>query len=391
MKMTIPLVNLKRQHEALRGEIREAIDRVIDRGDFILGREVAAFEEEFAAYCGAKHCVGVGCGLDALTLALKELDIGPGDEVITVANTFIATALAVQHLGATPVVVDCDPNTFNIDVQRIHAAITPRTRAIIPVHLYGQPADMDAIRTMADEHGVAVIEDACQAHGARYHGRRCGTLGRAAAFSFYPGKNLGALGDAGAIVTNDDELAGRLRAARNYGSTVKYLHPTRGFNTRLDSIQAAVLRIKLRRLDEWNTRRRELATRYRDRLASADVVLPTENPDREHVYHLFVVRCGNRDEVLRQLHSRGVEAGIHYPVPVHRQEAFIKLGRAVGPLCEAEDACDEALSLPMCPFTSDAEADAVVAALEQALEDAQGTAAATRAQRNQAMPVPVPV
>jgi len=385
--MKIPLVNLKRQHEALRSEIQEAIGGVIERGDFILGRDVIAFEEEFATYCEAKHCIGVGCGLDALTLTLKELDIGLGDEVVTVANTFIATALAVQHVGATPVVVDCDPINFNIDVERLPAAITPRTKAIIPVHLYGQPADMDAILTLADEHGIAVIEDACQAHGARYKGRRCGSLAHAAAFSFYPGKNLGALGDAGAIVTNDDELAARLRAARNYGSTVKYLHPTRGFNTRLDSIQAAVLRIKLRRLDEWNSRRREIAARYRDRLGSMDVVLPVESAGCEHVYHLFVVRCRNRDAVLQRLRGEGIEAGIHYPVPIHRQEAFLSLGRTAGSLCLAEGVCDDVLSLPVCPFVGDDEVDAVAGALERALNDSPEYGPPTRAPHERAEPV----
>jgi len=302
-------------------------------------------------------------------LTLKELGIGPGDEVITVANTFIATVLAVQHVGATPVVVDCDPNTLNIDVACIRPAITTDTKAIIPVHLYGQPADMGAIRALADGHGIAVIEDACQAHGARYHGRRCGSLGLAAAFSFYPGKNLGALGDAGAIVTNDDDLAERLRAARNYGSKVKYLHPTRGFNTRLDSIQASVLRIKLRRLDEWNDRRRELAARYRRCLASVALTLPNEDPNVEHVYHQFVVRCARRDDVLQQLRDDGIEAGIHYPVPIHRQEAFTGLGRAIGSLQGSEDACDEVLSLPICPFTTDVEVDTVAEAIESILDE----------------------
>ncbi len=367
--MTIPVVNLKRQHEALRGEIGEALDRVIDRGDFILGREVATFEEEFAAYCDAKHCIGVGCGLDALTLTLKELGIGPGDEVITVANTFIATALAIQHVGATPVVVDCNPNTLNIDTDSIASAITSNTRAIIPVHLYGRPADMDAICAIAGGRGIAVIEDACQAHGARYRGRRCGSLGLAAAFSFYPGKNLGALGDAGAIVTNDDDLAGRLRAARNYGSTVKYLHPTRGFNTRLDSVQAAVLRVKLRRLDEWNDRRRELADEYRRRLASVALTLPAEVRDAEHVYHQFVVRCPRRAHVVKQLHERGIDVGIHYSVPIHRQEAFTGFGRAAGALVEAEDACNEVLSLPICPFLTDQELNGVVKALASVLDE----------------------
>lgn len=365
--MRIPLVNVQRQTRALREEIQSAIDRVLERGDFILGREVAAFEEEFAAYCGAKHCVGVGCGLDALTLLLKESDIGPGDEVITVANTFIATALAAQHVGATPVVVDCDPRTFNLDPECLEEAITNRTRAIIPVHLYGQPAEMDAIRDIARSHGLVVIEDACQAHGAKYRGMRTGVLGNAAAFSFYPGKNLGGIGDGGAIVTNDESLVERLRASRNYGSTRKYHHPTRGFNTRLDSIQAAVLRVKLRYLDLWNNRRRELAERYRQKLLDLPLDLPTVQEGVDHVYHLFVVRCTKRDETIGRLKEQGVEAGIHYPVPIHLHEAFRSTGRTVGDLLEAEQACETILSLPLCPFTTDSEVDAVAECLKAAI------------------------
>lgn len=362
---SIPLVNVQRQTRALRHEIQSAIDRVLERGDYILGREVTAFEEEFAAYCGAKHCIGVGCGLDALTLTLKEFDIGPGDEVITVANTFIATALAAQHVGATPVVVDCDPDSFNLDPACLEAAITTRTKAVLPVHLYGQPADMDAIRNIATAHGLIVIEDACQAHGAKYRGRRTGTLGNAAAFSFYPGKNLGGIGDGGAIVTNDDELAERVRATRNYGSTRKYHHPTRGFNTRLDSIQAAVLRVKLRYLDQWNDRRRELAARYRDLLCGFSIGLPEEQESSEHAWHLFVVRCNDRDEVVSRLKERGVDAGIHYPVPVHQHDAFRSTGRTVGDLRHSEEACEQILSLPLCPYTLESE----IATVAEALSD----------------------
>jgi dTDP-4-amino-4,6-dideoxygalactose transaminase len=365
----IPLVNVKRQTQALGGEIQSAIDGVLQRGDFILGRDVTAFEDEFAAYCGARHCIGVGCGLDALTLILKESDIGPGDEVITVANTFIATALAVQHVGATPVVVDCDPLTYNIDPNRVRQAVTPRTRAIIPVHLYGRPAHMDELGVIARECGVTLIEDACQAHGASLAGRRTGTLGDAAAFSFYPGKNLGGIGDGGAIVTNDAELAERLRASRNYGSLRKYHHPTRGFNSRLDSVQAAVLRIKLRRLDAWNARRREIADLYRELLADSNIALPNELRGSWHVYHLFVVRCDHRDSVASQLKEAGIETGIHYPVPVHHQESF-QPGRTAGPLPYTEQACREILSLPICPFTTDNEIRDVADALQRILENA---------------------
>lgn len=348
--------------------MQSAIDSVLDRGDFILGREVTAFEDEFGAYCGAKHCIGVGCGLDALTLILKEMDIGPGDEVITVANTFIATALAVQHVGAMPVVVDCDPETYNMDPGRIRDAITSRTKAIIPVHLYGQPAQMDAICSIAREAGLKVIEDACQAHGATFHGRRTGVLGDAAAFSFYPGKNLGGIGDGGAIVTNDSALADRLRASRNYGSVRKYHHPTRGFNTRLDSVQAAVLRVKLRQLDRWNDRRREIADRYRERLADANVVLPLEQPGGRHVHHLFVVRCDDRDVVAEAMKKQGIETGIHYPVAIHEQPAFRTMGRACGGLRHSELACKEILSLPICPFTTDDEVDEVSQCLHRVVE-----------------------
>lgn len=348
--MSIPLVNLQRQHEEMHDEIRDAIESVINRGDFILGSEVEAFEEEFAAYCETQHCVGVGSGLDALTLAMKGLGVGPGDEVITAANTFAATALAIRETGATPVLVDHHPETYNLDPQRLSAAITSRTKAIVPVHLYGHPADMDAIQTIADEHELLVIEDACQAHGARYKGRRCGSIGQAAAFGFYPTKNLGAMGDAGAVVTDDDSLAQWLRAARNYGSAVKYRHTVRGVNSRLDSIQAAVLRVKLRYLDEWNSRRRWLAAQYCELLESAGVILPTEHDGSEHVYHLFVVRCQWRDVLLRHLHEREIGAEIHYPIPIHRQVAFARGCVVPNSLVNTDAFCDQLLSLPMCPY-----------------------------------------
>ncbi|MGB2986101.1 MAG: DegT/DnrJ/EryC1/StrS family aminotransferase [Phycisphaerae bacterium] len=348
--MSISLVNLQRQHEELHDEIRDAIDGVLDRNDFILGSEVEAFEEEFATYCKTKHCVGVGSGLDALTLAMKGLGIGPGDEVITAANTFVATALAIRHTGATPVLVDHDPETYNLDPRRLSAAITSHTKAIVPVHLYGHPADMEAIQTIANEHNLFVIEDACQAHGARYRGRRCGGFGNAAAFSFYPGKNLGAMGDGGAVVTNDDSLAQWLRAVRNYGSTVKHRHAIRGVNSRLDNIQAAVLRVKLRYLDEWNDRRRWLAGQYGELLASSGAILPSERDAVEHVYHLFVIRCSGRDGLLRRLHKHGIGVGIHYPVPIHRQVAFSGGCVVPEPLVNTEALCDTILSLPMCPF-----------------------------------------
>lgn len=361
--MSIPLVNLKRLHDKLYTEIRTAINRVLAQGDFIMGSELAAFEEEFATYCGTRYCVGVGSGLDALTLAMKGLGIGPGDEVITTANTFIATALAIYHAGATPVLVDHDPETYNLDPRRIAAAITSRTKAIVPVHLYGQPAEMDLIQTIADEHGLLVIEDAAQAHGARYKGRRCGSLGRAGCFSFYPGKNLGAMGDGGAVVTDDADLAEWLKAARNYGSMVKYHHTMPGYNCRLDSMQAAVLRVKLRYLDEWNATRRQLAARYCERLASANVTLPVARDHVEHIYHLFVVRCYRRDQVLRQLNARGIGAAIHYPVPIHRQVGLSTRCIVPRPLVYTDRYCDQLLSLPMCPCLTEEDMDQVVRAL----------------------------
>lgn len=350
--MNIPLVDLKAQHEELHDEIQEAFLKAMERADFVLGTEVEAFEEEFADYCDVKHCITVGSGLDALTLTLRGLGIGSDDEVITQANTFIATALAIKHTGATPVLVDHDPQTHGLDPRKISAAITTRTKAIIPVHLYGHPADMDAIRTIAEEHGLIVIEDAAQAHGARYKGKRCGSMGQAGAFSFYPAKNLGAMGDGGAIVTNDDSLAQWCRSARNYGSTVKYRHAVRGYNSRLDNIQAAVLRIKLRYLDDWNDRRRWVASRYCELLEGVDVVLPTEREGVEHAYHLFVIRCAQRDRVLSDLNENGIGAAIHYPIPIHRQVAFGRGCIVPQALNTTEAFADELLSLPMCPFLS---------------------------------------
>jgi len=361
----IPLVNLQRQHHELRDELRAAMDDVITRGDFILGEAVTRFEHEFAAYCGAKHCVGVASGLDGLTLALRGIGIGSGDEVITAANSFVATALAIRQVGATPVLVDHDPETYTIDPNCVAEAITHRTRAVIPVHLYGQAAEMEAITAIANKHGLVVIEDAAQAHGATYRGQRCGSLGRAAAFSFYPGKNLGALGDGGAITTDDDELAEWARAARNYGSKVKYRHVIEGVNSRLDTLQAAVLSVKLRHLDEWNGERRRLAGMYQNLLADADVVLPTVGAGREHVYHQFVVRCRRRDDVLAALQNRGVGAGIHYPIPIHRQPAMRSGCQVPFMPRNTERFCEELLSLPICPYLSDVEAEFVTDAVKE--------------------------
>lgn len=350
--MTIPLVNLQRQHEELEDELRTAIHRVIDRGDFVLGAEVEAFETEFASYCQTKHCVGVGSGFDALVLAMKGLGLGPGDEVITAGNTFAATALAIQQVGAMPVLIDHDPETYTIDPRRLFAAVTSRTKAVVPVHLYGHPADMDLIHAIASEHGLLVIEDACQAHGARYRGARCGSFGQAAAFSFHPEMNLSAMGDGGAVVTDDDNLAQWVRAARNYGCPARHRHTVRGVNSRLDNIQAAILNVKLQYLDDWNARRRWLAAQYCELLQDANIGLPTERGDVEHVYHLFVVRTKYRDELRRQLAERGIETEVHYPTPLSQQVAFGRGCFVPNRLVHTERACDEILSLPLCPFLS---------------------------------------
>ena len=336
-------------------------------GQFILGPEVSAFEEEFAAYCETRHAIGVGSGLDALRLILLGYDLGPGDEVVVPSNTFIATWLAVTQAGAIPVPVEPDPVSHNITAEAVEAAITRSTKAIMPVHLYGHPADMDAIVALGRDHGIPVIEDAAQAQGARYHGRRAGSLGDAAGFSFYPGKNLGAMGDAGAVTTDDDALAERVRMLRNYGSKVKYHHDVPGMNSRLDSLQAAALRVKLRYLDEWNDRRRRLAARYIDALAGVEgLVLPVPAEWAEPVWHLFVVRSPNRDTLQTRLSEAGVDTIIHYPIPPHLTGAYAGGFDGVR-LPVAERLADEVLSLPMGPHLSPEDADAVAGALREAV------------------------
>jgi dTDP-4-amino-4,6-dideoxygalactose transaminase len=370
---SIPLVNLTRQYEKLAADIDEAIREVCARGDFILGRAVTDFELAFAEYIGAKHCVGVASGTDALHLILRALGIGPGDEVIVPGNTFIATAQAVWCAGAVPVLVDCDEHTATIDVAAAAAAVTARTKAILPVHLYGQPADLDPLLALARTHGLQVIEDAAQAHGAAYKGRNCGTIGAAAAFSFYPGKNLGAYGDAGAITTNDEGLARELRMLRNWGSPVKYVHTRMGFNSRLDTIQAAVLGVKLQYLDDWNERRNELARRYRRTLQAAGTRLRpiSEAPwTSRHAYHLFVVRADavERDRLVQNLQARGIGAAIHYPIAIHQQEGFREVfGRDLR-LPVVERLSSEVFSLPLCPDLLDAEADVVMGELMTIVE-----------------------
>ncbi|AJP48546.1 erythromycin biosynthesis sensory transduction protein eryC1 [Rugosibacter aromaticivorans] len=355
--MQVPFLDLGRLHQSIREPLDAAYHRVMDSGWFIMGPELEAFEAEFAQYCEVKHCIGVGNGLEALHLLLRAYGIGPGDEVIVPSNTFIATWLAVSQCGATPVPVEPDVNTHNIDPARISAAITSRTRAIMPVHLYGQPADMDPINEIAAKHGLVVIEDAAQAQGARYKGRRTGSLGHAAATSFYPGKNLGALGDGGAVLTNDDAIAEKVKHLRNYGSKVKYQHDLAGYNSRLDEMQAAFLRVKLAVLDEWNTRRREIAIRYSVLLAGADLGLPLVPEYAEPVWHLYVIRSKQRDALKAHLEQQGVSTVIHYPIPPHRQGCYQNFRRHNLPI--AETLAGEVLSLPMSPAITAQEVERV--------------------------------
>lgn len=354
----IPFLDAGRSYLELKEELDDAVRRVLNSGWYILGEELEAFETEFAEYCGTGYCVGVGNGLDALHLILRAYGIGPGDEVIVPAHTFIATWLAVTYAGAKPVPVETDDDAaYTISPDLIEAAITPRTRAIIPVHLYGRPADMAPINHVAAKHGLKVIEDAAQAHGARYQGRRAGSLGDAAAFSFYPAKNLGAFGDGGAITTADGELAAKLRALRNYGSSAKYVHDRIGLNSRLDPLQAAILRVKLRHLDEWNARRLSLVECYRSSLAETDVKLPLISDGYESVFHLFVIRTCKREMLQAGLKEAGIETLIHYPLPPHKQGAYSSMRRLHLPL--AERLAAEVLSLPMGPHLSSDEVQEV--------------------------------
>lgn len=360
--MRVPFLDLKSINLYFRADFHAALDRLLDSGQIILGGEVDAFEREFASYCGVSHCVGVGNGLDALQLVLRAWGIGHGDEVIVPSSTFIATWLAVSHAGAVPVSVEPEPSTFNIDPACIEKAITPRTRAIIPVHLFGQPADMKAIMAIANKYELKVLEDAAQAHGARCHGKRTGALGHAAGFSFYPSKNLGALGDGGAITTNDPALADRVRQLRNYGSKVKYHNEEKGINSRLDELQAAFLRTKLPHLDASNARRNEIATLYRKGLKKTGIELPSVPSWAEPVWHLYVIRTRQRDSLMRHLESQGIGTLIHYPIPPYLQGAY-STSTARGKKCPlATQIADEVLSLPMGPHLSDEQVNAVIQA-----------------------------
>lgn len=365
----IPFLDLQAINAQYREALTAAFDRVLRSGWYILGDEVTAFEREFAAYCGAKHCVGVANGLDALTLSLIAMGVGPGDEVIVPSNTYIATWLAVSHAGARPVPVEPDLRTYNIDPARIEAAITPRTRAIIPVHLYGQPADLTPILAIAAKHGLRVLEDAAQSHGASHGGRRVGAHGDMVSWSFYPGKNLGALGDGGAVTTDDSALADQLRVLRNYGSQRKYHNEVIGYNSRLDELQAALLRVKLQFLDQANERRRAIARQYTAGLQGLGLVLPHVEAFADPVWHLYVVRCQQRDEFARRLSEAGVATVIHYPVAPHMQPAYADLSIAPEALPLAQTIHREVISLPIGPTQTDEQSQQVIDTVRAVMRD----------------------
>jgi dTDP-4-amino-4,6-dideoxygalactose transaminase len=359
----IPFLSLKPVNEQYRAEIDSAIQRVLDRGWYLLGQEITDFEQAFARFCGVEHCVGVANGLDALALILQAYGFGPGDEILVPSNTFIATILAISRNGCTPVLVEPDERTFNIDPDEIEAKITPKTRAIMVVHLYGQAAQMGRIQAIARKYGLKIIEDAAQGHGARWNGKRTGSLGDAAGFSFYPGKNLGCLGDGGAVTTNDPELAEKIRALRNYGSHVKYQHLYKGSNSRLDELQAAVLSVKLKYLDADNEKRREIARFYRSEIRNPNVILPTVEDENAHVWHLFVIRSPRRDELQKYLAENGIGTQIHYPIPPHKQGAYAEWSHLSYPI--AERLSREVLSLPMSPVLKREEMEYVAERINQ--------------------------
>lgn len=370
MMENIPFLDLKAINLRHRDQMHAALDRVLDSGWALLGNELRAFEDAFAQYCGVRHCVGVGNGLDALHLVLRAWDIGPGDEVIVPSNTYIATWLAVTHAGARPVPVEPDHSTYNLDPQKIEAAITPRTRAIIAVHLYGQTCDMVPIMTIAERHGLKVLEDAAQAHGASYHGCRAGSLGHAASFSFYPGKNLGALGDAGGVTTNDETLAEKIRILRNYGSQKKYLNDVIGFNSRLDEFQAALLHAKLSTLEQDNARRSSIASRYKSALAGLPkLILPKVLPGCDSAWHLFVIRHPQRDRIAASLAAAGIGTLIHYPTAPHLQQAYAAHAPLPGSLPVAERLQNEILSLPIGPTLTQKQADRVIGCIYEQLAE----------------------
>jgi dTDP-4-amino-4,6-dideoxygalactose transaminase len=371
MMATIPLVDLRAQYLEIQQEIDLAIQGVVDSTHFIMGPEVGKFEAEFAAYCGVAHCAGVSSGTSALELALRALGIGAGDEVITTAHTFIATAEAISAVGAIPVFIDIDPDYFTLNPAQIAPAVTSRTRAVLPVHIYGLPAGMEEICTIAKALGVPVIEDAAQAHGAEVRGRKVGTFGDAACFSFYPGKNLGAYGDAGAVVTNRDDVAATVRLLRNHGRRSKYVHDIKGFGERLDTLQAAILLAKLPYLSRWTEARRELAARYAHELSGLGLVLPREPSGVCSAWHLYVIRIAERDALLEHLNRRGIGAGIHYPVPLHLQPAYADLGYREGDLPVTEAVAASCISLPLYPEMNCEQQDAVIAAIRNFIREVQ--------------------
>jgi dTDP-4-amino-4,6-dideoxygalactose transaminase len=363
----IPLVDLQAQYRSIRTEVNAAVQRVLDSAQFILGDEVAGFEREFAAYCQASECVALNSGTSALHLALLAAGVGPGDEVITVPFTFVATVSSIVYTGATPVLVDIDPVRYTMDPAALERRITPRTKAIVPVHLYGQPADMDPILEIARRRRLVVIEDAAQAHGAEYKGRRCGSIGDIAAFSFYPGKNLGAYGEGGAAVTSNPDYARTMRVLRDWGQERKYEHRLKGFNYRMDGIQGAILRVKLRHLESWTEARRSRAALYDRLLADAGVRTPAAGPDVRHVYHVYTVRTPERERFRRVLAERGISTGVHYPIPVHLQPAHADLGYAAGAFPHAERAAEQVVSLPMFPELTDGQVSDIAGAVRDAV------------------------
>jgi dTDP-4-amino-4,6-dideoxygalactose transaminase len=362
----IPFVDLKRQCRAICDEVHQAIQEVLDQCAFASGPAVAAFEADFARYCGVRHCIGVNSGTSALHLALLACGVGPGDEVITVPMTFVATAWAISYVGARPVFVDIEPDTVTIDISQVERAITSRTRAILPVHLYGQMAQLDPLLEICDRHGLALIEDAAQAHGAMYHGRRAGAVGRVGCFSFYPSKNLGAYGEGGAITTNDDAIAARVRSLRDHAQSERYRHEELGFNYRMDGLQGAVLSVKLRHLEGWNARRRQVATRYRALLGDTPLALPNEAEGRHHVWHLYVVRHTERNRLQQALTAAGIASGIHYSIPVHLQPAYTSLGYRAGDFPVAERVAQQCLSLPIYAEITEKEQGHIAHILKQA-------------------------
>lgn len=366
--MIVPFLNVGAAYVELKEQINDVTQRVLNSGSYLLGEELAAFEAEFANYIGVKHCIGVGNGLDALHLVLRAKGIGKGDEVIVPSHTYIATWLAVSFAGALPVPVEIEEASYNINPLLIEAAITEKTKAIIPVHLYGQSADMDAINAIANKHGLFVLEDAAQAHGAYYKKQRAGGLGHAAAWSYYPGKNLGAIGDGGAITTNDNELADKIRSLRNYGSHQKYINNIKGFNSRLDELQAAILRVKLKYLDEWNQRRSQIAGLYQNELsAREEIYLPKTSKFNNHVWHVFVIRTKQREKIKKYLEANNIKTLVHYPIPSYKQNAYSEIKRYSFPLCE--QISEELLSLPMGPHLTIQEANYVVDKLKRGLSE----------------------